>query len=120
MSFFKQLETIKVHISSVQSNLEDLENKSRKASAPKARKSIQECRKLLFDLRKSIMAHVKNIPIKSRPVKVKVSEVDVSKVDVPKPEKVVLKPVMKKPINKLEILKQSTNPTVFSKPIVRK
>ena len=109
MSLLSQLEIIKVHISSVQSNLEDLENKSRKSAAPKSRKSIQECRKLLFDLRKNIMTHVKNIPIKSRPVKVKVSEVDVSKVDVSKPEKVVLKPVMKKPIK----------PVVFFKPIVR-
>ena len=46
MSLLKQLETIKVHIATVESNLEDLENKSRKSSAPKARKSIQDCRKL--------------------------------------------------------------------------
>ena len=114
MSLLKQLQTIKVHIATVESNLEDLENKSRKASAPKARKSIQECRQLLFDLRKNIMEYVKAIPTKPRPVKVKVAEVDISK-----PEKVVLEPVMKKPINKLEILKTTSNPTVFFKPIVR-
>ena len=112
MSLLKQLETIKVHIATVESNLEDLENKSRKSSAPKARRSIQECRKLLFDLRKDIMTHVKSIPVKPRVVKVvskpEKEEVDVSKVDVSKPV-----------INKLEILKNSTNPTVFFKPIVR-
>ena len=111
MSLLKQLETIKVHIATVESNLEDLEKKSRKSAAPKARRSIQECRTLLFDLRKNIMTHVKNIPTESRPVKAKVSEVDVSKV--------VSKSVMKKPINKLEILKNTSNPTVFFKPIVR-
>ena len=119
MSLLKQLEIVKVHITTVESNLEDLENKGRKASAPKARKSIQECRKLLFDLRKDIMTHVKSIPVKPRVVKVvskpEKEEVDVSKVDVSKPEEIVLEPVMKKPI-----LKNSTNPPViFFKPIVR-
>ena len=120
MSLLKQLQTIKVHIATVESNLEDLETKNRKSAAPKARRSIQECRKLLFDLRKNIMEYVKAIPTKPRPVKVKVAEVDISKVEVSKPEEIVLEPVMKKPINKLEILKNSTNPPViFFKPIVR-
>tara|TARA_B110000902_G_scaffold256419_1_gene323185 strand:- start:884 stop:1261 length:378 start_codon:yes stop_codon:yes gene_type:complete len=120
MSLLNQLEVIKVHIATVESNLTDLEGKHRKSAAPKARRSIQDCRKLLTDLRKNIMVHVKSIPTKTRVRKVKVSEVDVSEVDVSKPEEVILKPVMKKPIPKLEVPKPVVpKPVVFFKPIVK-
>ena len=62
MSLFDSFAKIKVHIEQVETNLHDLENKGRKSAAPRARKSVQECRKLLMELRKEIMIHVKQMP----------------------------------------------------------
>ena len=66
MSLTQTPQNIKVHIQTVESNLQELEGKNRKSAAPRARKSIQECRKLLTDLRKDIMISVKSLPTTTR------------------------------------------------------
>ena len=65
MSLLDTLQTIKFHISSVESNLTELE-KGRKAAAPRARKSIQSSRRLLSELRKLIMLNLKVLPVNKR------------------------------------------------------
>jgi hypothetical protein len=65
MSLLDTLQTIKFHISSVESNLTELE-KGRKAAAPRARKSIQSSRRLLSELRKLIMLNLKALPVNKR------------------------------------------------------
>jgi hypothetical protein len=74
MSLSASIQTIKVHMDQVESNLLDLETKNRKSAAPRARKSIQECRKLLTELRKEIMVSVKGLPTTTRAKKAQPSE----------------------------------------------
>ena len=66
MSLSATLQTIKVHLNTVEMNLLELEQKNRKTAAPRARKAIQECRKLLTELRKDITINVKAIPSTTR------------------------------------------------------
>ena len=65
MSLLDTLQTVKFHISSVETSLTELE-KGRKAAAPRARKSIQASRRLLSELRKLIMLSVKALPVNKR------------------------------------------------------
>ena len=65
MSLLDTLQTVKFHISSVETSLTELE-KGRKAAAPRARKSIQASRQLLSELRKLIMLNLKALPVNKR------------------------------------------------------
>ena len=65
MSLLDTLQTVKFHISSVETSLTELE-KGRKAAAPRARKSIQASRQLLSELRKLIKLNVKALPVNKR------------------------------------------------------
>jgi hypothetical protein len=79
MSLLDTLQTVKFHVSSVESSLTELEN-GRKAAAPRARKSIQSSRRLLSELRKLIMLSVKALPVNKR-----VNPLDISPTDISPP-----------------------------------
>ena len=80
MSLLDTLQTVKFHISSVETSLTELE-KGRKAAAPRARKSIQASRQLLSELRKLIMLNLKALPVNKR-----VKTTDTSPTPPPTPE----------------------------------
>ena len=80
MSLLDTLQTVKFHISSVETSLTELE-KGRKAAAPRARKSIQASRQLLSELRKLIMLNLKALPVNKR-----VKTTDTSPTPPPPPE----------------------------------
>ena len=84
MSLLDTLQTVKFHISSVETSLTELE-KGRKAAAPRARKSIQASRRLLSELRKLIMLSVKALPVNKR-VKLKSKTLDFDDISPPPPD----------------------------------
>lgn len=69
MSLSTKYNEIQAHMNTLTTHLAELETKSKKASAPKARASAQIAKNLLMELRKDITTHVKSIPVKSRNVK---------------------------------------------------
>ena len=66
MSLSDKYNQIQTHMNTLSTHLADLEVKSKKASAPKARASSQLAKNLLMELRKDIMVHVKGIETKPR------------------------------------------------------
>ena len=75
------LAVLKSHVASLESELNAL-RAGKKASAPKARLALQKIKVLAQEMRKSVMLHVKSLPVKSKPA------VDLSKSVVLEPEPV--------------------------------
>jgi hypothetical protein len=72
----------------------------RKASAPRARKSLQSLKQSSHQLRKQITESVKSMPTKKRTKKEEVNVLDakMSQVEEPEPEEAVKNPEVKKKV----------------------
>ena len=73
MSLSEQILLMKQDLENVEKELKSLEG-GRKASAPRARKSLQSLKTSSHALRKQIVEHTKSLPVKSRTKKEVVEE----------------------------------------------
>ena len=99
MSLLDTLQTVKFHISSVETSLTELE-KGRKAAAPRARKSIQASRQLLSELRKLIMLNLKALPVNKR-----VKTTDTSPTPPPTPEVLIPEVLIPEVLTPVEVMR---------------
>ena len=102
MSLSEQILLMKQDLENVERELKSLEG-GRKASAPRARKSLQNLKTSSHALRKQIVEHTKSLPIKKRTKKEPVQSPEDFKptpepTPTPEPEKQVKKPRKKKSI----------------------
>ncbi len=70
-----RMNTLKGHIDSAFTEIESLEG-GKKAAAPRARKSLQEIKKLSHELRKGVIEHLNTLkPVKPTPIELEAPEV---------------------------------------------
>ena len=60
-----KLKEVKVHMADIETELNMLETKNRKASGPRARKSIMKVKNILHQMRSDISDYVQKLPKKS-------------------------------------------------------
>lgn len=85
MSLSEQVLLMRQSLDECERELKSLEG-GRKASAPRARKSLQNLKTSSHSLRKQIVEHTKSLPIKSRTKKVKIVEPTPEPVEEPEQE----------------------------------
>jgi len=74
MGLIDTVNTLKSHIDNVSTEIQSLEA-GRKAAAPRARKSLQEIKKLSHELRKGVIEHLNTLKPVKAPIELEAPEI---------------------------------------------